>query len=162
MYLEYISGKNFSTSTATIPLSVLFLYWDKNSYLKSLFCLLTSLLLLTVTSNIPSETALHRYSYKKLFWKYAANLQENAHAEVWFIEIKLRHGCSLVNLLHTFRTSFPKNTSGGLLLFPRWSVSAIARKQNVKIKEKKSKQTTRQSSSSLTSTIPMFTEKKRC
>ena len=44
-YLEYISGKNFSTSTATIPFSFLFLWWDKNSYLKSFFYLLTSLLL---------------------------------------------------------------------------------------------------------------------
>ena len=33
-----------------------------------------------------------------------------------FIEITLRHGCSPVNLLHIFRTPFPKNTSGGLLL----------------------------------------------
>ena len=28
-----------------------------------------------------------------------------------FIEIALRHGCSLVNLLHIFRTPFPTNTS---------------------------------------------------
>ena len=33
-----------------------------------------------------------------------------------FIETTLRHGCSPVNLLHTFRTTFPKNTSGRLLL----------------------------------------------
>ena len=33
-----------------------------------------------------------------------------------FIEIALRHGCSPVNLLHIFRTSFPKNTSEGSLL----------------------------------------------
>ena len=33
-----------------------------------------------------------------------------------FIEIALRHGCSPVNLLHIFRTSFPNKTSGGLLL----------------------------------------------
>ena len=33
-----------------------------------------------------------------------------------FIEIKLRHGCSPVNLLHIFKTPFPKNTSGGMLL----------------------------------------------
>ena len=33
-----------------------------------------------------------------------------------FIEITLRHGCSPVNLLHNFKTPFPKNTSGGLLL----------------------------------------------
>ena len=38
------------------------------------------------------------------------NLQSN------FIEITLRHGCSLVNLLHVFRTPFPKSTSGGMLL----------------------------------------------
>ena len=33
-----------------------------------------------------------------------------------FIEIALCHGCSPINLLHIFRTHFPKNTSGGLLL----------------------------------------------
>ena len=33
-----------------------------------------------------------------------------------FIEITLRHGCSPVNLLHIFRTTFCKNTYGGLLL----------------------------------------------
>ena len=36
-----------------------------------------------------------------------------------FIEITLWHGCSLVNLLHIFRTSFYKNTCGGLLLTPK-------------------------------------------
>ena len=33
-----------------------------------------------------------------------------------FIEITLRHGCSPVNLLYIFRTPFPRNTSGWLLL----------------------------------------------
>ena len=33
-----------------------------------------------------------------------------------FIEIGLQHGCSPVNLLHIFRTSFPSNTLGRLLL----------------------------------------------
>ena len=33
-----------------------------------------------------------------------------------FIEIALRHGCSPVNCLHIFRTTFLKNTSGCLLL----------------------------------------------
>ena len=37
-----------------------------------------------------------------------------------FIEITLCHGCSLVNLLHIFRTP-PKNTSG-LLLYPATSL----------------------------------------
>ena len=34
-----------------------------------------------------------------------------------FIETALWHGCSPVNLLHNFRTPFPKNTSAGLLLY---------------------------------------------
>ena len=34
-----------------------------------------------------------------------------------FIEIALWHGCSPVNLLHIFRTPFPRNTSGWLLLY---------------------------------------------
>ena len=33
-----------------------------------------------------------------------------------FIEIALWQGCSPINLLYIFRTPFPKNTSGGLLL----------------------------------------------
>ena len=33
-----------------------------------------------------------------------------------FIEIALQHGCSPVNLLHIFRTPFPRNTFGCLLL----------------------------------------------
>ena len=54
--------------------------------------------------------------YLELGWKIVhlvlsvlIELQSN------FIEIKLWHGCSPVNLLHIFRISFPKNTSGGLL-----------------------------------------------
>ena len=65
-----------------------------------------------------SEAATQRCSWEKVFWKYAAigvlrcsiKLQSN------FTEIALRHGCSPVNLLHIFRTPFPKNTSGQLLL----------------------------------------------
>ena len=33
-----------------------------------------------------------------------------------FIKIAVRHGCSPVHLLHIFRTNFPKNNSGELLL----------------------------------------------
>ena len=33
-----------------------------------------------------------------------------------FIELALRHGCSPVSLLHIFRTPFPRDTSGWLLL----------------------------------------------
>ena len=31
-----------------------------------------------------TEAAIQRCSYEKVFWKYAANSQENTHAEVWF------------------------------------------------------------------------------
>ena len=34
----------------------------------------------------------------------------------YFTEIALRHGCFPVNVLHIFRTSFPENTTGWLLL----------------------------------------------
>ena len=40
--------------------------------------------------------------------------------QVNFIEIAFRHERSPVNLLHIFRTPFPKNTPGGLLLKRRW------------------------------------------
>ena len=41
-------------------------------------------------------------------------ISKNLH---WnFIETALRHWCSPVNLLYIFRTPFPKNTSGRLLL----------------------------------------------
>ena len=33
-----------------------------------------------------------------------------------FIKVAVRQGCCSANLLHIFRTPFPKNTSGGLLL----------------------------------------------
>ena len=42
--------------------------------------------------------------------KFDLKLQSN------FIDIALRHGCSPVNLLHVFRTTFPRNTSGWLLV----------------------------------------------
>ena len=47
-----------------------------------------------------------------MFWKYAANLQEDTHAI-----IALWHGCSPVNLLHILGPPFPKNT------FERYSLN---------------------------------------
>ena len=41
-----------------------------------------------------------------------------------FIEIALEHGCSPVNLLHIFRTTFPKNTSKG---FDDYQILAVGR-----------------------------------
>ena len=77
-----------------------------------------------IWSESMSEAAVQRCSWEKVFRKYAANLQENTHAEKWnsiklqsnFIEITLQHECSPANLLHIFRTSFFKNTSGRQLL----------------------------------------------
>ena len=40
--------------------------------------------------------------------------------EITLFEVTLRHECSPVNLLHIFRTPFPKNTSGCLLLSVPW------------------------------------------
>ena len=40
-----------------------------------------------------------------------------------FNEVTLRHGCSPANLLHIFRTPFPKMTSGRLLLEKRFENS---------------------------------------
>ena len=34
--------------------------------------------------NVDAEAVLRRCSSEKVFWKYAANLQENTHAEEWF------------------------------------------------------------------------------
>ena len=36
--------------------------------------------------------------------------------QIKFIEITLRYGCCLLNLLHISRTPFPMNTCGGLFL----------------------------------------------
>ena len=77
-----------------------------------------------ITPRLYSEAVLQRCSWEKVFWKYAANLQENTHAEVRFgLSCKQLYWnrtsarvCSPVNLPHIFRTTFLKNTSGWLLL----------------------------------------------
>ena len=53
-----------------------------------------------------------------MYWKYAANSEEHPREATLpsFIEITLRDGCSPVNLLHIFRTTFTKNTSERMLL----------------------------------------------
>ena len=42
-----------------------------------------------------------------------------------FIEITLRYGCSPVNVMHIFRTPFPKNTSGRLVMNLKHSTTYI-------------------------------------
>ena len=57
------------------------------------------------------------YSFLRI-WSHLLkkSLMENITFCTVFIEIALQHGCSPVNLLHIFGTSFPKNNSGRLLL----------------------------------------------
>ena len=38
-----------------------------------------------------TEAALHSRSFKKVFWKYTAKLQENTHAEVYFSTLLKSH-----------------------------------------------------------------------
>ena len=59
-----------------------------------------------------------------------------------FIEIKLRHGCSPVNLLHIFRASFLNNTSRRLFLKiiektpKQWQISTIESKTRFPLGDK--------------------------
>ena len=47
-------------------------------------------------------------------------------------KITLRHGCSPVNLLHTFRIPFTKNTSGWLLLKSSvWNIKKLFTEQSI-------------------------------
>ena len=61
------------------------------------------------------EAALQRCSLEDVV-KICSKFTEEHPCQSHFIQIALWHGCSPVNLLHIFRTPFPKNTSGGLLL----------------------------------------------
>ena len=45
---------------------------------------LKKMYLLSIRGLRLSEAAHFRCSYKKVFWNYAANLQENTHAQMWF------------------------------------------------------------------------------
>ena len=55
LYLLYVSGRNWSIKTVSIPLNDLSLSGFKNSYLKSLFLRSTPLFVLTDTSSNPSR-----------------------------------------------------------------------------------------------------------
>ena len=48
-----------------------------------------------------SKVSLQRCSSKQMFWKYAANLQENIHAEVWFRRKRILKGANhdIMNVL---------------------------------------------------------------
>ena len=65
-----------------------------------------------------TKATLHRSSYKKVFWKICSKFtgEHPCWSVISIIEIALQHGCCPVNLLHIFRTPFPENISGWLLL----------------------------------------------
>ena len=60
-----------------------------------------------------SVAAIHRCSQEKVFWKSVAALQENTYCKATLLKSYFGMG---VNLLHIFRTPFPKNTYERLLL----------------------------------------------
>ena len=76
----------------------------------------------SLSAFLPGAT-LHRCSLGKRVLKICSkftgeHLCQSAISKLQsnFIDVALRQGCSPVNLLHIFRTSFPSNTSGCLLL----------------------------------------------
>ena len=77
--------------------------------------------------NQQSEAAVQRCFWENMFWKYAANLQEKTNAEVQFQENckatlwKWHFGMGvLLQIFCFFQNTFPKNTSGRLLLNNIW------------------------------------------
>ena len=58
-----------------------------------------------------------------------------------FIETTLRHGYSLVKLLHIFRTHLPKNTSRQLLLLFRMKSECEQQRQKIAQKTKEKSKT---------------------
>ena len=65
-----------------------------------------------------AEPAIQRCSYKNVLCSKFTGEHPRRSIKLHcnFIDITLRQGCSPVNLLHVFRTLFPMNTSGRLIL----------------------------------------------
>ena len=72
----------------------------------------------TIISDLVWFKCIFKCIFKCFFFKKkikGSNIQKQPSRSN-FIEITLRYGCSPVNLLHIFRTPFPENTHGRLLL----------------------------------------------
>ena len=68
----------------------------------------------------PSKVFLERSGLnisRKFIVKHPCQSAISIKLQSIYIEITFRYGCSPVNLLLIFRTPFPKNASGGLLLY---------------------------------------------
>ena len=79
--------------------------------------------------NIPSEVFLRKGVLEicsKFTGEYPCRSVITIKLQSNFIEITLRHGCSPENLLFIFRTPYPKNISGGLLLQIKFSFNDLS------------------------------------
>ena len=115
-----LKKRNRSFSAAVIQRDIFFLKFDSISQYFISYGLLFPLFSYLINY---SKAVAQRCTVIKMFLEILQNSQENNCVIVSFlimfcnfIEITLRYGCSPENLQHIFRTSFPKNTSGWLLL----------------------------------------------
>ena len=92
------SGKTFFT-LYSIHCLIAFTFWDIGQYQKQ-----------------PSRGVFKKRCSENMQQIYRRTPMPKCDLQSNFIESALRHGCSPVNLMHIFRTFFPKNTSGRLLL----------------------------------------------
>ena len=88
--------------------------WKKYSKDFLCKCYLEALLVFQKVSFRFSEAFHQKCFYKKVFWKYVGEHPCESLISIKlqcnFIEIIPSHGCSHINLLHIFRTTFHKNT----------------------------------------------------
>ena len=61
----------------------------KMSFIKICWCGYYNIFIIHISKSLSSEAATQGSSLKKVFWKYAAELQESTHAEVWINKVAL-------------------------------------------------------------------------
>ena len=76
---------------------------------------------------LSSEAIFRKCSYKRVFWKYAATLQENTHAEMWSNVKQLYWNHTSAWLFSCKRAAFkkktfPTNTFGGCFRMFLWHI----------------------------------------
>ena len=80
-------------------------------------------LVIMVQESNYKQKQLPRGALKK---RYSENMQQiYGRTPTLKCDFTLRYGCSPVNLLHIFNTLFPKNNSGGLLLYKCTSLQTL-------------------------------------
>ena len=89
----------------------------KNAFLKT--CPYTWCLLSSKTRSSHPEVFLGKDPLK-ICCKFTGTPMPKCDFNKVAVAITLRHGCSPVNLLHIFRTPFPRNASGRILLKNTW------------------------------------------